>query len=294
MVNNMIKPALTDRLGFGICTRTLSELFDYFHGQQHLLEQPGQVPPILEGFCHVCQSRQPFSVIQQNGQVNWRETLRCPSCDLINRWRSSVHVFEALCAPDNNSRIYITEAITPLYQQFRRRYPNTVGSEYAEGRKSGDWIKAHGNRIQVQDVTALSFSRNAFDALLSFDVLEHVPDYPAAVEEFYRVLKPGGWLILSAPFAFAEKTEIRASIRKDGSIEHHLPPDYHGDPLSDEGVLCFQSFGMDLLQLLEDSGFMQAWVLGFTDREAGYLDRNILFLAQKPRLLDQVRASLIR
>ncbi len=276
------KPSLTERLGFGIHTDSLPELLRYFQNRQNLLEGSGDIPASLAGFCHVCQSRQEFSVLQHNGVVNWRETLRCPRCDLINRWRSSMHVFESLCAPDKRTRIYITEAVTPLYQKFRERYPLVIGSEYAAGRKSGDWIQACGTRVLVQDVTALSFHENEFDALLSFDVLEHVPDYVAAIGEFRRVLKPGGWLILSAPFSFAEATEIRASIREDGSIEHHLPQDYHGDPLSDEGVLCFQSFGMDLLSLMEQTGFRDARVLGFADQEAGYLGQNILFLANKP------------
>jgi SAM-dependent methyltransferase len=281
-LSSIENPSLTDQLGFGICTNSLSELLNYFQGKQSLIDQPAQIPLSLEGFCHVCQSRQEFSVLQHDGVVNWRETLRCPQCDLINRWRSSVHVFETLCAPDNHSRIYITEAVTPLYQKVRERYPLTTGSEYAAGKKSGDWIKACGTRVLVQDVTALSFHENEFDALLSFDVLEHVPDYVAATKEFHRVLKPGGWLVLSAPFSFAEATEIRASIREDGSIEHHLPPDYHGDPLSAEGVLCFQSFGMDLLRLMEQTGFTDARVLGFADQKAGYLGQNILFLAKKP------------
>lgn len=273
---------IADSLGFGIATRSLAELLDYFHARQQLLLTPDEIPQFLECFCYVCQSRQNFSVLQQGNEVNWRETLRCPGCDLINRWRSSLHVFEALCSPDKGCRLYITEAVTPLYQQFKQRFENTVGSEFVADQKSGDWVKAMGTKVLVQDVTALSFGNTEFDALLSFDVLEHVPDYLAAIHEFFRVLKPGGWLILSAPFCFAEKTEVRATIRPDGSIEHHLPPDYHGDPLSSEGVLCFQSFGMELLDQFEAAGFEGATVLGFSDRNLGYLGQNILFLAQKP------------
>ena len=32
-----------------------------------------------------------------------------------------------------------------------------------------------------------------------FDVLEHVPDDRRALEEAFRVLKPGGYLLLSTP-----------------------------------------------------------------------------------------------
>lgn len=257
-------------------------MLDYCQLHDSEIALSGDAPAHLPAFCYVCQVDQQFLIESHDGQVNWRETLRCPGCGLINRWRSSVHVFEALCAPKKGNRIYITEAITPLFEILKQRYPRTIGSEYVEGHASGSSVTANGKRIRVEDVTRLSFKARFFDNILSFDVLEHVPDYRQALREFFRVLKPGGMLLWSAPFCFAENTEIRASLLVAGSIEHHLPPDYHGDPLSDEGVLCFQSFGMDILQEMESIGFQNSRVCGFSNREFAYLDKNILFVAQKP------------
>lgn len=51
------------------------------------------------------------------------------------------------------------------------------------------------------DVRALPFQRNSFDAVTSFDVLcqlEQGGDL-AALREFTRVLRPGGWLLLRLP-----------------------------------------------------------------------------------------------
>lgn len=50
-----------------------------------------------------------------------------------------------------------------------------------------------------------------FDAVLCTQVLEHVPDPLAALREFHRVLRPGGRLIATVPFAWEE---------------HELPHDY--------------------------------------------------------------------
>jgi SAM-dependent methyltransferase len=254
----------------------------------------GEIPGQLEAFCYVCQGTQLFDIENASEEVNWRETLRCEGCGLINRWRSSVHLFEALCKPNDESPIYITEAITPLYQMLKQRYPETVGSEYVEGRESGEVFEAWGHKVQFEDVTRLSFRAGCFDAILSFDVLEHVPDYKQALKEFLRVLKPGGIVLWSAPFSFAEQTEIRASLLVDGTIEHHLPPHYHGDPMSDQGVLCFQSFGVDVLHTMESMGFVNARVCAFSDRAHAYLDRNILFVAEKPGSLHAPRRSVRR
>ena len=48
------------------------------------------------------------------------------------------------------------------------------------------------------DATNLpSYIDDEFDLVLSFDVLHHIPDWGRAVGEIYRVLKPGGFYVLS-------------------------------------------------------------------------------------------------
>jgi SAM-dependent methyltransferase len=49
------------------------------------------------------------------------------------------------------------------------------------------------------DATALEFADESFDAVTMFDVLEHIPDHERAVAEALRVLRPGGYLLVSAP-----------------------------------------------------------------------------------------------
>lgn len=39
----------------------------------------------------------------------------------------------------------------------------------------------------------------AYDAILAFEVIEHLKDHKKAVENWKRSLKPGGWLFLSTP-----------------------------------------------------------------------------------------------
>ena len=53
----------------------------------------------------------------------------------------------------------------------------------------------------VSDITAIPAEDNSFDAILCSEVLEHIPDPTKALDEFSRLLKPGGLLILTAPFA---------------------------------------------------------------------------------------------
>jgi SAM-dependent methyltransferase len=49
------------------------------------------------------------------------------------------------------------------------------------------------------DICDLPFEDNSFDFILCNHVLEHIPDDTKAMEELYRILKPGGTAILQIP-----------------------------------------------------------------------------------------------
>lgn len=49
------------------------------------------------------------------------------------------------------------------------------------------------------DAMKLPFADDGFDAIVTMDVLEHLPDDCAAMREFFRVLKPGGRVFATVP-----------------------------------------------------------------------------------------------
>ncbi len=74
-----------------------------------------------------------------------------------------------------------------------------TGRGLAEGLQTGRWDTS---RIDlVSDITAIPAPNGSFDAILCSEVLEHIPEPTHALDEFLRLLKPGGMLILTAPFA---------------------------------------------------------------------------------------------
>lgn len=58
------------------------------------------------------------------------------------------------------------------------------------------------DRFQIALAEKLPFADSSFDKVFCLDTLEHVFDEKAAVSEIYRILKPGGSLILSVPHDF--------------------------------------------------------------------------------------------
>lgn len=217
---------------------------------------------VLPGYCWVCRSIKglKYDLRYSNGSfVNWRERLACPTCGLNNRMRLIAQWFDRMPKSSSPS-IYITEHVTELARYFSSRYPRVVTSEYLGESFAPGQMNARG--VRHEDITSLGFNDSTFDHVLSFDVLEHVPSYKKALTEFYRVLKPGGRLVMTAPFVGSyENTLVRSKVSADGKIEHILEPEYHGDPIhADKGILCFYHFGWELIKNLTDAQFIDAGI----------------------------------
>ena len=72
------------------------------------------------------------------------------------------------------------------------------GSGNAQGLQMGVWDTS---KIDlVCDITHIPEPDASYDAVLCSEVLEHLPNPAVAIKELSRLLKPGGHLILTAPF----------------------------------------------------------------------------------------------
>ena len=56
------------------------------------------------------------------------------------------------------------------------------------------------------DICNLPFDDNTYDLILCNHVLEHIPDDTKAMQELYRVLKPGGMGIFQVPYDTSRAT----------------------------------------------------------------------------------------
>ena len=74
------------------------------------------------------------------------------------------------------------------------------------------------------DATRLPFPDGTFDRIIASEVMEHIPDDLAALDELTRVLKPGGTLAVTIPAWLPEKVcwalsdEYHAPIVEGGHV----------------------------------------------------------------------------
>ncbi len=81
---------------------------------------------------------------------------------------------------------------------------DVIGIELQEGRVhlAKKYLKKYGikeEKVMQGDLQQLPFKDNTFDAIFSHGVIEHIRDHDRAVQELYRVLKPGGYAMISVP-----------------------------------------------------------------------------------------------
>jgi SAM-dependent methyltransferase len=252
------------------------------------------VPFYVDATCYPCRRRTRMLVDGRHSflragktALNWRERLLCERCGLSSRQRATLQIFEQECRPARPDRIYATEQASELCRQLQAAYPNVAGSEFLGDAVPLGSLDSRG--IRNESITALSFADRSLDFVLSFDVLEHVADYERALAQVWRVLRPGGRFLFSAPFRLASAaTIVRARLNADGSITHLRKPSYHSDPFSTEPILCFQTFGWDLLESLGRAGFSQASALLYWSEELGHLGtEQVIFLAAKDPVIQR-------
>lgn len=244
-------------------------------------------PFSLAACCIACETEQPLEVdwrwsyeVSGVRVPNWREHLRCPGCGLNNRMRAAVH-YLLQTGSDRPGPIYIAEALTPLARFLVRKVPDCRTSEYLGAQATPGAVV---DGVRHEDLSSLSFGDTTFAAVMAFDVLEHVPDWKAAIAELYRVLRPGGMLLLTAPFETSRlKTLQRAVVDARGEIIHLTVPEYHFDPLRPEGALAFSLFGWDLLSSMRAAGFRDVVAETYWSLRYGYLGADqMLFVARRP------------
>ncbi len=75
---------------------------------------------------------------------------------------------------------------------YGKYFPNRVGLDI----RSGPGVDVVGS------VYKIPFEDNSFEIVLCMVVMEHLEDPKVAIAEIYRVLKPGGKILVSVPFLF--------------------------------------------------------------------------------------------
>lgn len=138
-----------------------------------------------------------------------RKTQSAISNGFIHRWAlhqipSDALVLDAACGDGRLARV-------------RGRSSATIGFDFVERLASRAQRFTGGGPVAVGDIHLMPFRRGCFDVVTCFEVLEHLDEPGVAVEEFARVLRPGGRLLLSVP----NDEGLKYRMKRDPHPLHH-------------------------------------------------------------------------
>jgi hypothetical protein len=226
------------------------------------------------GYCAICECPVYFDI-----EGPWlRDQYKCAKCGSIPRLRALFTVVNQIYPEWRKLSIHESSPAGSLSAKMARECPAYLASHFFPDAPRG---QEH-NGFRCEDLLNLTFPDESFDLVITSDVLEHVPNVAVAIREIVRTLKPGGAHIFTVPWFRKNKTLVRAEIR-DGTLHHLEKPDYHGNPVSDEGSLVFTEWGRELPFWLQEWGQVPVNIYAIRDRFLG-IDGEFLevFVQQKP------------
>jgi len=191
--------------------------------------------------------------------------VRCLKCRATTVHMSMAQVIKVRVDDLKTLRVHEFSSAGSFVSFLRRSAGSLTLSEYFDDVPSGE----SRDGVRCENVESLSFGDKQFDLVTCTEVFEHVGDDRRGFSEVLRVLKFGGHFIFTVPLRTDRTATVERAVRtSDGSILHHLPPEYHNDQLRGAGrVLSFRDYALDLPARLMDAGFQEAEIV--------YLDKSL-------------------
>lgn len=108
---------------------------------------------------------------------------------------------------------------------------------------SADLVTKQNVHIRM-DLSDAAFKHQSFDAIVCLHVLEHVERDRPAIDNLYRMVKPGGWVLVGVPIRLDENTYEDASI---------VDPEARKAAFGEKDH--YRWYGRDLIDRLSQTGF---------------------------------------
>ena len=221
--------------------------------------------PSFAGCCPLCGAEGVFQL--EHAPIQAPRDFPCPSCGATVVFQAEASAIldeyergqlvcleELLTSPDFTDMAVLHIGRTgPIRNRLKRLndYHETI---FDPERQPGVTLIDR-PELSNQDHQCFTFDDERFDLLVSSHVLEHVPDWRLALAEAFRVLRPGGRYVFSIPSRVLRPRSHRRAEVVHGEIVNIDEPRFHNSP-SGEPALVFTDFGRDLVDAMEELGFV--------------------------------------
>jgi SAM-dependent methyltransferase len=165
--------------------------------------------------------------------------------------------------------VYIAAATGYIFKALPIGLPRLLTSELVPGVPLGDLLPD--GHSTCQDLERLTYGDASLDLVVTEDVLEHVRNPDACLDEIYRVLRSGGQHIFTVPLRLDRPTLVRVDTSGPEDVLL-MEEEWHGDHVRGR-ILAYRTFGYDIFDQLRTHGFESNLMLPTTaNRRAGIHD----------------------
>ena len=184
-------------------------------------------------FCPICKSSiRAFYPDPQDG----RPGAVCPVCNSQERfrmlWTFIDSKYDELFANKPCKILHVAPE-----REIEKRLRGMPGIDYL----SADLENP--NAMMKMDLTSIQFEDNYFDTIICCHVLEHIPDDVTALKELFRVVKPGGSVLIQVPGLLVKTFEDTSDMNiNDRKFIFRHESHYH-------------LYGLDLIARMTEVGF---------------------------------------
>lgn len=239
----------------------------------------------FEGYCPVCESDASFVAERQDDLASewhphwFRDALRCTHCGSKPRERALAKCINGMMPSWRDAVIHECSPAGVLSDKLARECGSYISSQYDPNRPFGVTTP---EGWRNENLEAQTFDDFSFDMVVTQDVFEHLLHPVLAAREIARTLKPGGVCAMTVPIVNNwGVTTTRASLI-NGNIVHHLPEQYHGNPVGNGRSLVTVDWSYDIGAQLSRHSSLNFTVVVIDDMSIGVRDpHNVVLCARK-------------
>lgn len=244
----------------------------------------------------------PTKIISASGGImGTQQIVKCKSCGLcyVNPRIKSNIVINSYSEADDSLYASQAEGRTNTFKEslkFIEKYHHTKGRILDIGAAAGfflkvakdagwetcgvepsKWSSSYANKnyhvnVEQGTLSEAKFKNNYFDVITIWDVLEHVSDPTQELKEIYRILKPGGMLVINYPDFGTPMAKIAGS-KWWFLLSVHL---FYFDQKSIRNLLLKQGFINPFFK-----AYWQSLSLGHLSKMLGLYSKQLSLLVEK-------------
>lgn len=217
------------------------------------------------GYCPICSSPATFTAV-----YDWfRDHLKCSGCGSVPRERALALVLSRSFPSWRQAQMHESSpgdrGISP---KLGRECQGYLPTQFFPGEVLGSIV----NGVRNENLERQTFPDHTFTLVITLDVMEHVGEPDKVMREVARTLVSGGSYVFTVPtYKGKVESERRARYLSDGTAEYFAEPEFHGNPVSDQGALVTFHYGYDLPELIHQWSGLDVEVVRFHDHRHGLI-----------------------